>query len=150
MNIPDELINIANEARLLTEKFASKIPYPGDPGDLQGYCAIGSTILMHLAIKNKYRLFYVLGNYSRDLKQRNATYCYNHCWNEWEEFIIDITATQFNVAEKVSILSKKEAIHYYPIKRGSIFVSSFESYVWNPVQNPYSYMDELKSLGINL
>lgn len=87
-----EKIYVAAEAtRTELEKFAAKNKHIGNPTTLMCFCAIGSYTLWNvykkLDIKNTK---FVAGEYVDHGNDYN-----HHCWNEVDDQIIDITATQF-------------------------------------------------------
>ncbi len=64
----------------------------------------------------------------------------NHCWTEYKNYIIDITATQFHIKERVYICNKKDNKYYYPIQKNEKF-----GYTWGD-QNPFEYTKKINRL----
>ena len=108
-----KMIAIATTARQLTERFAKEHSGIGDRWNLECYCAIGSKILKLLEEKYGYDVTFVQGQYGSDFITTPGYL--NHCWTEYNSRIIDVTATQFGIKEKVHIISVKEAIKYFPV-----------------------------------
>lgn len=69
---------------------------------LQGYCGIASRMLYDLT-DNKTRL--IMGKFDRESI---------HCWNTYNNLIIDITATQFHINKKVYITNINDE-DYVPV-----------------------------------
>lgn len=69
-----------------------------DPENLQGACAIASytlhRTLNNLHIPNRFVMGWFRDKWSNDE---------NHCWLEVGEHIVDITATQFGISDKVYV-----------------------------------------------
>jgi phage gp46-like protein len=103
--VPTGLLELAKIARKRTEEIERKTFvdrgwwYPSGPtlSRLAGYCAIGSKILYNLAQEAKWtKVVAVQGKYDEE----------DHCWVEYKGWILDVTATQFNIKHKVYVLKK--------------------------------------------
>ena len=73
---------------LIANKLSNIFPY-----NLTGACALSSYILFLCLKRNGYKTRFVIGKCFGD----------NHCWVELNQSIIDLTATQFNLFDKVHI-----------------------------------------------
>ena len=94
---------IAKKVREAVEQYAPSIVDNvecGDTTDLSCFCAIASHALMKAYRKNGIKASMIIGNY-----------CGNtHCWVEADDFVIDITMTQFdNEKPKVYIVDSYKA-----------------------------------------
>lgn len=95
------------------------------PLNLKGACAITSYVLFLSLKRNGYRPKFVIGRYLG----------MDHCWIECNQSIIDLTATQFNLFDKVNVF-KTNDIRYFAIKK-SLNKKDFVG--WKPYQNPFNY-----------
>lgn len=95
-----ELLTLAKITRKKIE--ALSVVEGGQP-HLQGYCGVASRHLQLAANKRNLFPFFVAGNFNfyNRILDRYLTNS-GHCWLEFEEYIIDITVTQFkNVVTKI-------------------------------------------------
>lgn len=147
------LKNLARLARREMKAFASAHPYIGDPADLCCYCAISSYFLKILAAGFGYDLRMVEGvafdpwdidMLRNDADDEDEISC-NHCWLEWNGYIIDITATQFNAHNGVHIV-KIGNQNYFAIAELDVsdraLSKSFRE--WPGEQSPVRFRAELK------
>ena len=131
-----KIVKIAFAARKLTEEFAKKHPTIGNEKTLQGYCAIGSKILLLLAKKYKFEVTFIQGQYGKHYYDN--PYYLNHCWIEYNSRIIDITATQFNIKDSVYIVEKNHN-YYHPVYTHDRMIGDWRNQ--NP--NKYFFIKEL-------
>lgn len=116
-----------------------------DQYDLGGACAIASYTLYRCLIKLGYEPKLIMADSS----------CGCHCWVELNNYIIDLTATQFNIAlPKVLIVSKfhykkliPELKNYKTLLNDKNAVKFIKT--WNQ-QSPIIYSSKIKRLVKNL
>lgn len=141
--VPKRLLEIAKKARRLTERFQKKNPEIGSE-DLECYCAIGSKILYELAKKEGYRVSFVEGNFSNNKYTAWDRDIPNHCWVEYKKVILDITATQFGIQEKVYIVERENDKRYKVISTGRKAFSGMKE--WPQEQNPLCHKPTIDRL----
>lgn len=95
------------------------------PLDLTGLCAIASNHLYLQFKKHNIKSKFVKGYYKNN----------SHCWVEVDDKIIDITATQFNVKQKIFITNKNNK-KYIKESVGLTALSGVK--LWG-YQNPNNY-----------
>jgi len=71
---------------------------------------------------------------------QHPDYGINHCWTIFDNKIIDLTATQFNVKNKIHIVSIKNK-EYTEVSRGKTAIKNVKEY-WCD-QSPHNYRNEL-------
>ena len=97
--IPRGLFVLAKRARARMEKI-----FPNSD-DLSCYCGVASLYLAKCAKELGYsKVNFVMGIYC---DSHYRVFEPNHCWCEIDNYIIDITATQFGIKKKVSITNTK-------------------------------------------
>jgi hypothetical protein len=91
------IIDTAYKIRERVTKFAKEInrEYYLDPEGLMGCCAISSVALKYYTKNPKLKIIEGIVNGSPPPTGAKVIDYINHCWNEYEGQIIDITATQF-------------------------------------------------------
>ena len=92
---------IASRVRKQCEKFADS-PDNHFLDNLEGLCAIASYILQKELHKKGIDTKLIQGNFLEEWDEPCPD-PYNHCWIEWKDYIIDVTATQFGFKRKVYI-----------------------------------------------
>ena len=135
------LIKIAKAARKEMEAFAPEVDIMGDVETLACYCAISSYFLRYLARQFGYHLTLVEGAAFND-DEDDSYKRVNHCWAVYRGMVIDITATQFDVIEKVYI-TPVGSPDYYVIRRST--EESFDTDGGWFEQSPLLYKNELKA-----
>lgn len=141
---------IATASRREIENFARHHDNIGTDSDLECFCGIASFFLVMVAKKLGFKLSLIEGMaFNEWLINRLQTGCIdnqgldgNHCWVEHNGKIIDITATQFGIRQKVHIVDIGDD-NYWVIDRNSTVRRSFK-HEWPEDQNPYTYHVELK------
>jgi hypothetical protein len=93
LNNKAKVLEIARAARKWTEEFAIKNPHIGDPVDLSSYCAIAAG-----------KLCSMLQEAGVDAKIANND---SHAFVLVDDYIVDITATQFGAPKKVMLVTAK-------------------------------------------
>lgn len=97
------------------------------PTNLMGYCGIAASYLESLAAKNNIPIKFISGTFNKYIRYQDTyTLVNGHCWLEYNDYIIDTTATQFrSVKTKVNrdfskkiYLSKSSNPHYKLILSG--------------------------------
>lgn len=137
------LLLLAREARKEMENFAKDHQnigdHIGDPKDLNCQCAISSYFLKLLGKRFGYNLTLVQGvAFERPYSHTDNDI--NHCWIEYKDHIIDLTATQFNKKlKKVHVVNKKNE-NYLPLRK-SCSKDSFKD--WPEDQSPFEFKEEL-------
>lgn len=117
---------IAEKVREKAEVYVKKMPKTDDIDDsnLAGLCAIASFALKKELEKNGYEAQLIRGGFQDAWG--------GHCWVECEGEIIDITATQFQIAEKVLIVPADD-----PRYEDKVIVKTRNSFRnWPLVQKP--------------
>jgi len=120
------LIKLAHKVREEVETHASH-HYP--PDSLRGGCGTTSFKLMKEARSNGIKVRMVYGLYYSTVKQKKKSDGHNHWWIEYDDRIIDATATQFGLvpfSEKVVVCSAKSA-HYEKRKQIRIIEDAWDS-----------------------
>lgn len=148
-----QLKKIATAARREMERFVRKHDRL-NADDLTCYCAISSYFLIMLGRKFGYKLIFVEGTafvgnmkqLAKDLKSGEMQLSEvdsNHCWVEYEDAIIDLTATQFNrQVKKVHIVNTNDT-EYFSMNKNNQAKANLRS-GWPDEQSPYSYLPELR------
>ena len=141
----------AAAARNEIEKFArDQDGAAGDVEDLNGYCAIASFFLVMLGRKFGYYYTLVEGS-AFDLRPGDLdcgeevdvkSLFANHCWVQYGEKIIDITATQF-YKDPVHIVDVGDE-NYWPLSQNNEARKNLKA-EWPEEQNPYAYIKDLRS-----
>jgi len=132
------LEQIAKVCRESVEDFAEEHEYIGDPNDLMGYCAIASQLFSDVAAHFGYKVKVVQGN-AFDGKSDDT----NHCWNEYENMIYDLTATQFIQSNHVHITSIKNR-NYKKFLEGTSRMKRNFSTNWPEEQSPTRQYKKIK------
>ena len=115
-------------AQFARSSAAENYDFHGNEG-LEAMCAIASMALRR-ASGNKFTVH--IGDYALN---DTCTKWGNHCWVEYKDWIIDITATQFGVKIPVFIGRKENyGMRYREGKRGN----RYSDYTWGDGQNPTS------------
>ncbi len=112
-----------------------------DEWNLAGACAIASYAMYRALIKFGYKPEFIIADSG----------CGCHCWISLDDYIIDLTATQFNMSlPKVLITKNKdyfkaipELKNYYSIKKNSSAVRDTRK--WNQ-QSPIIYTKEIRKI----
>lgn len=143
--IPSSLLEVSHQARELTEKFASLHPSIGLQATLRCYCAVGGRILYLLVKKQKkdsLKVRFVQGSFAADGKHSTNPLKCNHCWNLYQDIIVDITATQFTciAADDVVHLEHTSSPRYQARFKNMKFNS------WEKQQSPSTWENEIKEL----
>ncbi len=134
----EDLQIIAEESRKAMEGFAKDHPQIGSTFDLGCYCAISSYFLCLLARKFGFHLTLVEGCAFEDWTEPN------HCWTQYKDTIIDITATQFGCRNKVHVVAIGNK-NYKVIRRLTKTRKGFK-HDWGN-QSPYEYIPYLQKLA---
>ena len=92
--------------------------------NLKGACGLASITLFD-KLKSKYNLNVIFGSYKKE----------PHCWLEYNNLIIDLTATQFNIKKEVYIAKYN---HKYKAIAKVTSVKFFK--LWNSFANPLNYL----------
>lgn len=96
-----KIIETALKVRFEMENFATNNRTIGNPVTLSCYCAIASYSLNQTLKKLKFDSHFITGLYL-DPKDESKSY---HCWVELDNHVVDITATQFGIKDRVNIVS---------------------------------------------
>jgi hypothetical protein len=99
-NLPEGAIETAKEVRKFIKWYAKRDGNRiGNSRDLEGWCAIASSFLVKKLKERKIKAEFVKGSFKHG----------SHCWIECENYIIDLTATQFSsITKKVFITLKND------------------------------------------
>ncbi len=120
--------HIANKARYWTEKIARE---HGFRADLCGLCAVGASRTFHLLKQAGYTGVKIQCNWQ-------------HAWVKAGEFLVDVTASQFNYPD-VFITDDWPADHYYrpelTFRKLRTFVHHQHKAGWRPNQIYDYYVD---------
>lgn len=76
------------------------------PNHLMGACAIGAACVYNLLKNSGFEPFFIKGLY----KWEKHNYYDEHCWVEVNQYIVDITATQFGFTSSVLIFNRYNAL----------------------------------------
>lgn len=128
---------IAKDVREQCEKFvfSSRSSEYHFGASLDCMCAIASYALYMELQKKGIDTQFIEGTWHEDSTDR---WGYNHCWIEWHQYIIDITATQFGVRRRVCINQNRDNTYKgkRAVKRPSRMIS------WPANQRPSDTMNE--------
>lgn len=140
---------LAKGVRKACEKLAfSKQALPFDfyrEKDLTCMCAVASKFLFDCLKDNSFKPILVAGHWNKldgDLET-------NHCWIEVDNHLIDLTATQINIKEKVVILPLQKTKRAYTLKNKMRTLKEIKNEFkgWSDAQSPlalkFSYKDFL-------
>lgn len=143
--IPRGLARIAADARAITERFAKDyFPEIGNTETLECYCAIGAKILYMLAKKRGYNMSFIEGRYGYDDGDFHWADT-NHCWTVYDHLVVvDVTATQFWVKDKVHTVLVRKSEKYVPVRKNRTALNKVNCGWGN--QSPARYMGTIKDL----
>lgn len=142
-------ISLAKQVRKKIEKLCEI--ERGHP-DLAGYCGIASSYFVKQCKNENIDVLIVSGNFRNYSRIIDKYYFISgHAWAEYEDYIIDITATQFrqkivsrierNFNKKVYV-SKISNPHYEKIKAGSLADDTIKTWYVEPIEEIFSKIDE--------
>jgi hypothetical protein len=94
--------------------------------NLKGMCAVASYALHDALKKANIRSRVVNGTYNA------GRYWSGHCWIEYKDHIIDITATQFKIHRPVRIVRKTSRLY----TKANVFNKYRDFFRWIPSQKP--------------
>jgi len=97
--------------------------------NLCGLCAISSLALKNGLEKKGFKSKALMGKF---LDEKGIT---DHCWVEDESSIFDITATQFNIPDKVFVIDKKSEEAYW-YQDGEVITEFSQFDQWPETQKP--------------
>lgn len=137
----DTLRIIANVARNEMEAFARVHGGSFEPDTLETQCGISSYFLIELAKKFNYKLTLVEGVAFSEYGPPYVEDMCNHCWVEYKDYIIDITATQFNLELPKVHITKINDNDYHKLNINEKVYNSY--YYWPEQQVPNTYYNEL-------
>lgn len=103
-----KLVAAAHVVRSEIESFVlDKDPRDFDDVTLQGACGIASLVLVRVLRRLGVQASFVMGYYGDPDNPYNDIDHPNHCWVKLQDrgLLIDVTATQFDVVERVHITS---------------------------------------------
>ena len=100
----EQLLRLAVKARKQIVKFL-----PEYPETLEGACGVSAYHLMRLANRQGLRPTFVAGIFTDDIGM-----CGGHCWIDYQNYICDITATQFSTCRPNGKIVKYNPIHVVP------------------------------------
>lgn len=129
------LLQLASEARKDIELLVPDYyPY-----NLWGACGSASYHLMRLAnISNIYPTF-VGGTFITDGNDNSK---WGHCWIEYQNYVIDLTATQFGSYPNINVVPKND--HHYSVFD---FRSDNQDIVWDDIKSWAVYPRILRNLS---
>lgn len=136
----DKIIELSLKVRDEIEKFAIKNKSVGNPVTLRCYCAIASYSLNKTFKKFKLDSHFITGFYY-DLTD-NSKSC--HCWVELNDSIIDITATQFNIKNRVHVVSAKTEDYIEDLRNRQ--ATRYINENWIPNQTVKHNLNEIKEI----
>lgn len=96
------LIEVAELVRWEIEAFVLNRDCSISYKDLCGACGIGSWVLNRVYRRLGVNSHFVMGRYDKN-SHFHDTYYGNHCWLEIDKHIVDVTATQFGVPDRVFV-----------------------------------------------
>lgn len=131
------LLHLANVARRDVELLVPHF-YPNNLG---GACGTASYHLMRLANLNNIYPTFIGGTFVRD-KENKPSRIDDHCWIEYQNYIIDLTATQFGSFPAINVVTKSD-FHYSVFD----FMSNNQDEVWNDISSWAQYPRLLRSLS---
>lgn len=105
--------------------------------DLGGACGVASYHLMRLANKVKVYPDFVAGTFSMDGESQG------HCWIEYQNHIVDLTATQFSIDYDAIHIVPTNDMHYLFDFKTNITLNAYN----NALKSWASYPFELRFLS---
>jgi len=133
------IVKVSRITRELMEVFARSDESQYNNDDLSCLCGVSSWFNKVLASRLGFSLQCVQGVYVYDgyTIYDNP----NHCWNVYRGTIIDVTATQFGVRNKVHITSVGDSVYgeHYRMEDYNKFFKK-----WPTCQTPSDYSDSLE------
>ena len=134
----DNLLYLASKTRLaiveLTANYGKQIS-PLPPYKLSGVCGIASYSLYRVYREHKYNAKLACGSF------KNWPHAFLIC----DEFIVDITATQFGISDEVYI-SKSDSVNYKVKYINEQAIESLKR--WPSSKQPFQYRTEIDKLLI--
>jgi len=134
------LLALASQARAHMEILV-KLAKGTLPWGMAGYCGVGSRHLQSLAKSAGIDIDLVYGRYS---SKRHSS---GHCWTEYQNKVIDVTATQFfrdHIDAPIYLFDKGFDKRYIPLYRNELADEVIRC--WTREQNYYCYRDALTTI----
>lgn len=136
------IINLAKQARCHVEILALANNKKTLQVGLCGYCAVASIHLCKLAKYLNINLNFVCGEYSSD-------HCKSgHCWVEYKDKIIDVTATQFRKDQIKSPVFITDIGNKNYIKKGTNKGALVRIRYWPKEQSYVTYEKQLRGITL--
>jgi hypothetical protein len=135
-----KVISYAKSSRKIVERLAKHIDnsWPVEAGDsktLECYCAIASHLLYKLAKKNNIKINFHVGKFKS----------YDHAFNSYDGKIIDITATQFGLKNKVYVIDSENP--YYKIHFSNEKAIDYVEHYWPTCQTLRRWKTPIKEIA---
>lgn len=110
-----KLLSLAHRIRQTLQEMATQeTHWHWVKDDLGGACGVASIVLVEEMKKLGFEATVVIGRYLEDCPLGDAPYRMSHCWVRFEDFIIDLTATQFNGIQYPIYVISKDHERYIP------------------------------------
>jgi len=105
---------------------------------MAGYCGIGSLLLHKAASSVNIKTDFILGTFKTSKESKKLS---GHCWVEFENNIIDVTASQFGMESRVYVSTLEDDRYRFIIKNDLAIVSIESS--WPNEQKLSTYAKDL-------
>ena len=109
---------------------------------MAGYCAVGSLLLHRVAEIHSIKTNFILGVFKQTPHSKKKS---GHCWLEFEDNILDITASQFGIKNRIFV-TKLNDLRYKVIVKNDLAVFAVEKH-WPFEQKPSSYSKDLINIS---
>ena len=97
-----DILNVAREARELCEILSRRhFLNRSKKITLAGYCLLASDLLYHRLKNKSFKPKFMVGE----------NYYKGHCWIEIDDYVLDITATQFGCKTKILLIKKENYLY---------------------------------------
>ena len=108
--------------------------------NMTGYCGVGSRWLQRLAHKKGIDIDFIVGKYNDHIVSSD------HCWVQYNGYIIDITATQFGFVDRIIVLKDNDFRYTCRLKNIKAIVAMKN---WPHSQKFIKHNNKLKKIHIN-
>jgi hypothetical protein len=105
---------------------------------MAGYCGLGAVLLYRVAAIHNIKTDFVLGTFKTPTRKRKTS---GHCWVEFGDHIIDVTASQFGMKPRVYVSDIGDDRYYFIAKNDNAIVAIENN--WPDDQKPSMYANDV-------
>ncbi|HUU87864.1 MAG TPA: hypothetical protein VMX17_08935 [Candidatus Glassbacteria bacterium] len=105
---------------------------------MAGYCGLGSALLHKTATVHNIKTDFVLGTFKTPNRKKKKS---GHCWVEFGDHIIDITASQFGINSRIYVSNIGDDRYTYVAKNDTA-IFAIET-CWPPEQKFSTYVEDI-------